>query len=363
MAVVKVNAWIPSFRAGDYGEQGRYTEADIQELVDTFAPKAFGVPIVVGHPKVNSPAWGWLDGARRAGDVLELHVSEVDADFAAAVGERKFDRVSVKFRRRPSDQKLQLIHLGFLGAWPPGVDTLGRVQFGLGQTQFEEGFEVAFSDGDDTQGAALGGLTQQFQQAGAARKGRTMDEEEFKLFKADTEARFAEEKRAREAAEAKATAAEQRTQQFAAELAQTKSRQALRETESYVDGLVAAKKLPPALKPGLATFLFSLSGTTEFEFAAEDGKPAKATPRQFAEDFLGRVAALGQFERLFSATAGKDSDPGSTGTSAAGRHAVPTVKGSEVAEAEFALIAKAEAYAAEHKCSVEHALYVVSKGG
>ena len=46
------------FRTGDFGAKGKFDEADVDELMETFDPKYFEPPVVLGHPEHDDPAYG-----------------------------------------------------------------------------------------------------------------------------------------------------------------------------------------------------------------------------------------------------------------------------------------------------------------
>lgn len=118
--------WREIFRAGDYGGKGTYTRDDLDSMVANFNAQD-QVPIVVGHPQTNSPAWGWLSGLRRVGDILQGREAEVHPSFAKARDQRLFKNRSVRIAKTPAGPKL--LHLGYLGAALPEVEGLSGVVF------------------------------------------------------------------------------------------------------------------------------------------------------------------------------------------------------------------------------------------
>lgn len=111
---------IEIFRAGDYGAKGRFTTGDLDQVVNNFNPMD-GAPVVVGHPKEDSPAWGWVNKLWRSGNSLMATVRDIHPKFAHALAEKRFKNRSVKLFKAP-DGKWKLAHLGFLGAALPGVE-------------------------------------------------------------------------------------------------------------------------------------------------------------------------------------------------------------------------------------------------
>jgi hypothetical protein len=118
--------WIDVFRAGDYGDKGSYTPADLDLMVANYNPAQHEAPVVIGHPEHDAPAFGWVAALRRAGDTLQAKLRQVAPQFEALVGQGQFKKRSVAFYRTASG--LALRHLGFLGAMPPEVKGLRELQ-------------------------------------------------------------------------------------------------------------------------------------------------------------------------------------------------------------------------------------------
>lgn len=140
---------IEIFKAGKrYDANGKLIEITADQLkqtVETYNPEFHEAPLVIGHPKSNNPAWGWVKGLSLEGDVLKADVDEVDAEFAEMVKDGKFKKVSAAFYlpdspNNPHKGVLSLRHVGFLGAMPPAVKGLKQVEFA------EDDLFVEFSD-------------------------------------------------------------------------------------------------------------------------------------------------------------------------------------------------------------------------
>ena len=118
--------WIDVFRAGDYGDKGTYTPADLDAMVTNYDPARHEAPVVLGHPEPDAPAFGWVATLRRVGDTLQAKLRQIAPQFEAMVREGRFKKRSVAFYRTASG--LALRHLGFLGAMPPEVKGLRDLQ-------------------------------------------------------------------------------------------------------------------------------------------------------------------------------------------------------------------------------------------
>ncbi len=128
--------WIELFRAGNYGEKGAYTEADIDKMVANYDPAKHEAPVVVGHPEHDAPAFGWVESLKRAGSVLLGKLKQVPAQFEDLVREGRFKKRSISLYRTADGPALR--HVGFLGAMPPEVKGLADVKLAsFGSGKFE----------------------------------------------------------------------------------------------------------------------------------------------------------------------------------------------------------------------------------
>jgi hypothetical protein len=117
---------------------------------------------VLGHPENNMPAFGWIDGVKREGDVLFTRLKQVSAEFEQLVQRRRFKKRSVAFYKTPNG--LSLRHIGFLGAMPPEVKGLADVklcEFRDGEFQAIE-FKEEEMDKDDVKKTFMEGLKEFF---------------------------------------------------------------------------------------------------------------------------------------------------------------------------------------------------------
>jgi hypothetical protein len=100
------------------------TRLDIDQMIANYDPAKHEAPVVLGHPETDAPAFGWVEGLRREGDVMLAKLKQVQPEFEELVRSGKFKKRSISFYREP----LQLRHLGFLGAMPPGVKGMADVK-------------------------------------------------------------------------------------------------------------------------------------------------------------------------------------------------------------------------------------------
>ena len=134
--------WIEIFSAGSHtdsdGRAQTVTREYIENAASNFDATLHEAPIVVGHPKNNLPAFGWVKSLRVNGDRLEAQFSDVDPEFEQLVSEGRFKKRSASFyvdpATAPANRTPYLRHVGFLGAQPPAVKGLRDIQFGEGES-------------------------------------------------------------------------------------------------------------------------------------------------------------------------------------------------------------------------------------
>jgi hypothetical protein len=99
------------------------SEADIAELVQTFA-EVKRAPVVLGHRQADHmPAFGYVTALEKQEDKLFGEVELMDP-LAEAYNEGYYRSWSIGAKRRPKDGRLYLHHLAFLGAAPPAIKGL-----------------------------------------------------------------------------------------------------------------------------------------------------------------------------------------------------------------------------------------------
>lgn len=129
---------IEVFKTGTHramdGTEGAYPDAMLRITAAAYDPARYKAPICIGHPSVDAPAYGWVEGLEFADGVLSAWVDEVEPSFAQSVRDGRYRNVSACFWRpeaasNPKAGVLSLRHVGFLGATPPAVMGLKTVSF------------------------------------------------------------------------------------------------------------------------------------------------------------------------------------------------------------------------------------------
>lgn len=246
------------FRPGDFvsneGKSVSFSEADLAAIAASYDPANDPAPLVIGHPKLNDPAWGWVASLSFADGELVAAPEKVDADFAQIVRDGRYRRVSAQFYppRHPSNPKpgaYYLKHIGFLGAAAPAVKGLGT---------------VAFSAGDEA-GALTFDLNPE----------KTMTE------KTTEELSFAERLATLDAREA-AIAKREEEDRKAAEKARHEG------NVSFAEGLIAATTLAPVHKDMVIGLLDQLDATSVVSF----GEAGEMSPADAMRKLLSSGATL-----------------------------------------------------------------------
>ncbi len=126
------------FRAGNHiannGTKVSVSESEITDMAEAYDPMVHEAPIVIGHPKNNDPAYGWISGLKAEGGDLFAETRQVNPEFAEMVRGGSFKKVSASVympaaRTNPKRGKYYLRHLGFLGAVAPSVKGLKSAEF------------------------------------------------------------------------------------------------------------------------------------------------------------------------------------------------------------------------------------------
>jgi len=66
--------WFEIFRTGMWtdaaGNTKDWSKEDLDAIVANYKPEDEEAPLVVGHPETDSPAYGWVEGIKRVGDMF-----------------------------------------------------------------------------------------------------------------------------------------------------------------------------------------------------------------------------------------------------------------------------------------------------
>lgn len=114
-----------------------FSEELLAATAAAYDPASDPAPLVIGHPRLDDPAYGWVDSLTVEDGVLVATPAKIEASFAETVRAGRYAKVSARFYppEHPANPKpgvWYLKHIGFLGAHAPGIKGLGTVQFSEG---------------------------------------------------------------------------------------------------------------------------------------------------------------------------------------------------------------------------------------
>ncbi|WP_165009714.1 2-oxoacid:acceptor oxidoreductase [Neisseria yangbaofengii] len=268
-------------RTDNNGRTVTITDADVAQAAAAYDPKLHEAPLVIGHPKIDAPAYGWVGGLHADGGVLSADFAQMDDDFVGLVQSGRYKKVSASFYppdspSNPKPGSWYLRHVGFLGAQPPAVKGLSAINFA------EDDVYVEFSEAAHGYAAGLFVRLREFliekfgiDEADKAVPSWQIENLEWAAKSADTsptpafadpvtptepqnhenketdmspEEQLAAEKAAREQAEAKAATAEAELKRLKDEQDRDLRDGKHEQNAEFAEGLVKAGRLKPADK-------------------------------------------------------------------------------------------------------------------
>lgn len=129
------------FRPGRHvamsGQAIEFSAEDLAAAAAAYDPATWPAPIVVGHPTLDAPAYGWVGSIEDRDGELYATASQVEPQFAELVKAGRYKKVSAAWftpghPNNPAPGRYYLKHLGFLGAAAPAVAGLKSVTFAAG---------------------------------------------------------------------------------------------------------------------------------------------------------------------------------------------------------------------------------------
>ncbi len=125
--------WIEILKTGTFTDSnGRihtFSDEDLEHIAQMYNSqveknRSYEAPLVKGHPKDNSPAYGWVERLARRGKFLYAKLKSLSQEIIEDIKEGRFRRVSISLY-----PNLLLRHVGLLGGSTPAVDGLRPVAF------------------------------------------------------------------------------------------------------------------------------------------------------------------------------------------------------------------------------------------
>lgn len=148
------------FRPGRFaplaGAPIEFSAADLAALAAAYDAEGAPAPAVVGHPRLDAPAYAWARAFAwdEAGQRLTATLGDIEPAFADAVAAGRYRKISLALYApdapaNPRPGAWYPKHIGFLGAAAPAVPGLRPVQFtapGVGEYAFEFADVTALRD-------------------------------------------------------------------------------------------------------------------------------------------------------------------------------------------------------------------------
>jgi hypothetical protein len=306
--------WFPFFKGGKHtdskGTAFNATPEVLGKIIEM--NKGREMALAIGHPKTNSPAWGWADELKRVGDVLYAKPKTLVPEFEAMVKKSMFKNVSVSL-----NPDMTIRHFGFLGATPPAIpglqaefaadDTATTIEFSLSEAYalqgvgsvfqnirdfFIEKFDLETADRvisqwqidslktvtpDDQPGVVS---MSAHKPQGGKDMAKTVDQLQAELDQAN--AKLTEFNKTAE----KVTTLE-------TDLATERRKNQIAEFNAFLTSKEMSSKVSPAMMPAMMDFMQLLAGTETYEFSAPEGKKEAKAPvdafKEFAKAYLPEI--------------------------------------------------------------------------
>lgn len=244
--------WFAIFKTGKHtdssGIEKQWTEKDLDKIVETYDPKKHEAPIVIGHPKSNAPAFGWIEKLKRVGDTLYALPKQLANEFVEMVNKGLFKKRSISLYPDGS-----LRHIGFLGAQPPAVKGLPDVEFKdddrSATIEGEQFTDLDEADDKKSDNEKIKELQKQIDSYQKQLSDMTTKEREFEQLQTKYAEIIVEKNR------------------LEAELSKQKRESEEKDFEEYLDKAISDGKLLPKMKEHFSKIYKVLYLTPEYEFS------------------------------------------------------------------------------------------------
>jgi regulator of replication initiation timing len=253
--------WVEVFRAGEQtdsaGNVRKWTDSDLKKMVKNYnSQKDHEAPLVVGHPKDNAPAFGWVEELKTDGKSLFAKFKQIVPEFVEAVKQGLYKKRSISLY-----PDLMLRHIGFLGAMPPAVKGLADIKF----EEEENAINIEFNELDKEyemdelkkQIETLANQVKNFEE-----KVADLANENDNLKKENEEIKAEQKKENPEFSEA-----QKKIEALQVELNAQKKANRIAEYKEFVGGLHAEGKIVSDLQKDIIDLMEALNGVGEFNFS------------------------------------------------------------------------------------------------
>lgn len=262
------------FRPGTFksveGQSISFSDDDVKATVAAYDIAKHKAPLVIGHPKMDDPAYGHaISLSLGRNNVVLAEPANVDPAFADAVNNERYDSISASFwsptnPRNPVPGVWYVRHIGFLGAVPPAVPGLKQ---------------PSFADADDTDLITINFADAQEPTMGTPNQAE-LDKQKQKPDQ--DQASFADKQKDLEARE---KALEKKEKEIADKEAKAREE----EISSFAEGLVKSGKLLPGEKASLVAVLTGIAADHSVSFADGEGKTVSQDAGEVLRNFLSNL--------------------------------------------------------------------------
>lgn len=275
------------FRPGTFtsieGQKITFSASDVAATVAAYDPAKHKAPLVIGHPKMDDPAYGHAVAlSLSTNNVVLAEPANVEPAFADAVNDHRYDSISASFwspdnPRNPVPGVWYLRHIGFLGAVPPAVPGLKQ---------------PSFADAGDTDLITINFADSQQEPVMTPEEKSALAAQQQKL--KDDQASFADQQ-----AEQKKREAELAEREKAIAAKEAKARED--EISSFAEGLIKSGRLLPGEKNGIVGLLSALPTDQAVSFADGDGKTVEQASADVLRNFLSNLPPRVDFAEVSGA--------------------------------------------------------------
>lgn len=296
-----------------------FGEGDLIATAKAYNPTRHEAPLVIGHPRADAPAWGWVGGLTADEGGLFATPRQLDPAFAEMVRAGRFKKVSASFYtpdspHNPVPGVYYLRHVGFLGAQPPAVKGLAPVPVNFAEGDTEEGcvsFDFAESpgllrwladlfrglreyvvekDGAETADRAIPSYAVSgLQEMAAASAAQAAEIPAFAENLTPPKEKSMQKQETPPAENADFAETKARADELERKVAYLTGIARKERASRLVDKALADGRLTPAQSVGLADFMAGLDEEGTFDFAENGGKTTSMSPAAFMAAFLERL--------------------------------------------------------------------------
>lgn len=265
------------FRAGDYGDKGRWSEDDLARIAADYDPATHEAPVTLDHAQAG-PAMGWVRGLRAAGPVLLATLGQLSDELKGWLAGGRFKKRSIElYPAFPATGRPYLRAVSFLGAAVPEVKGLADPLFA---DEAAEALRLPFVE-DDLSDSSLLDPTEQ---SSLSASGSSPVQSSLPHSSPDSESALAETERLRR------------------EVARLEREAAGREVEAECQALEREGRLPPAWRgAGIVVFMealraaeinSTLNRSMLMQFGEGENAPPAESPFRWFVRFLHSLPPL-----------------------------------------------------------------------